>query len=412
MPLTDRQIKNRDKRLQNLSITTYEEKKGYVFVSYKSDNWKVVFEKKIFELQEHGLRIYSDKDFDNTNSCWLEDMEINIKHASAFLMFISPEYLKSSATLIELLTAIEQEKEIIPIYFKNKNDLFKELLNVDLEKERVKIGISEELELKRLMKSVNSRCSQIMEKHWNEGLWEKYIDKISSKKFYTVNIVEIFKKLLFESGFKDNLFDKNINSLIETIKDASKNAEYPEVFEITSKNNSQDDKITFSEAQTTLKKEILLENLEKKIAPANDLPTKQQNFWKSFINYCEQINRKEEIASQNPYKANWYKVPLGTSNLHIEFTITSGNCLSILIYTDKEDTFPRLQTKREEIETIFGKELEWNLSKEGSKLKRIIYKKPERVDIFNPDKQEELFAWMVEQFDAMKRALSSVGEIG
>ena len=98
MGLTDRQIKNRDKRLQNLSITTYEEKKGYVFVSYKSDDWKVVFEKKIFELQEHGLRIYSDKDFDNTNSCWLEDMEINIKHASAFLMFISPEYLKSSAT--------------------------------------------------------------------------------------------------------------------------------------------------------------------------------------------------------------------------------------------------------------------------------------------------------------------------
>ena len=34
------------------------------------------------------------------------------------------------------------------------------------------------------------------------------------------------------------------------------------------------------------------------------------------------------------------------------------------------------------------------------------------VDIFNPDKQEELFAWMVEQFDAMKRALSYVGEIG
>ena len=67
MGLTKEQVLERDKSLEKLQITTYKDKIGYVFISYKSDNWKKVFEGKVFDLQRRGLRIYSDKNFDDTN---------------------------------------------------------------------------------------------------------------------------------------------------------------------------------------------------------------------------------------------------------------------------------------------------------------------------------------------------------
>ena len=217
MGLTDEQIKERDESLKRLNITTYKDKKGYVFISYKSDNWKKVFEEKVFELQDRGLRVYSDKNFDDTNHPWLDDMDKNLKYASACLMFISSEYLKSYATLIELLTAIKYKKEIIPIYFENRERLFDKLQDdVDLEDEIVKMEPSEAQKLASLMQINEGKYVQTIKAIWNDCS-----AKINMQNFSTMNIVEAFKKILCNNGLKDNLFDKNIDSLIETIKDAA-----------------------------------------------------------------------------------------------------------------------------------------------------------------------------------------------
>ena len=82
----------------------------------------------------------------------------------------------------------------------------------------------------------------------------------------------------------------------------------------------------------------------------------------------------------------------------------------MLIYAYDGDAFSRLESNKVAIETTFGDKLDWYSSRENSTAKRIIYK-CER-EVFNPKKQEELFAWMIEKFDALKKALITVGEIG
>ena len=52
---------------------------------------------------------------------------------------------------------------------------------------------------------------------------------------------------------------------------------------------------------------------------------------------------------------------------------------------------------------------DWYSSREGSEAKRIIYKR--EADVFNPSKQEEYFAWMIDKCDELSNALVQVGEM-
>ena len=228
MGLTEEQMAERDESLMQLKITTYKDKKGYVFVSYKSDDWKKVFEEKIFQLQDMGLRIYSDKNFNDTNHPWLDDMDKNIKYSSAVVLFISCEYLKSYATLIELLTAIKYKKDIVPIYFSSKNSLFDELKDdVELEDDIIKMEPSEAKRLESLMQMNDGKYMESVKKIWNECS-----DKFSAQKFSVMNVVDAFEKILCENGLKDNLFGTNNESLINTINDACSGAKHSDVFDL------------------------------------------------------------------------------------------------------------------------------------------------------------------------------------
>ena len=229
MGLTKEQVLERDKSLEKLQITTYKDKIGYVFISYKSENWKKVFEGKVFDLQRRGLRIYSDKNFDDTNHSWLDDMEKNMKRASAVILFISKEYLQSYATLMELFTAIKYGKQIIPVYLEEKRTLFETLTrDVDLEDAIVKMEPAEAEVLNILLNcTTTGRYAEKM-----RLIRQECESKIHKQNFAIMNIVEAFQKILDDAEMKDNLFDKSINSLINTIKDAASRDEvHPEVFE-------------------------------------------------------------------------------------------------------------------------------------------------------------------------------------
>ena len=132
-------------------------------------------------------------------------------------------------------------------------------------------------------------------------------------------------------------------------------------------------------------------------------------FWTSFIDYCKQKGYGETIASKKPSNEGWYAISIGATNLHIEFIITHSKYLAILIYAENTETFLRLDSKKEAIEEVFGNKLDWYSSKEKSNAKRILFKR--EGDIFNPNKQEELFAWMLHKFDQLYNALVKVGEI-
>jgi hypothetical protein len=140
-----------------------------------------------------------------------------------------------------------------------------------------------------------------------------------------------------------------------------------------------------------------------------ELGTQQMKFWTRFVDYCNQEDRGEDIASRKPFPQGWYHIPISDADFHLEFTLTRGKYLSLIIYAYNEEAFSRLESKKAEIETVFGDKLDWYSSRKTSVAKRIIYKR--ECEIFNPEKQEELFAWMIDKFDEMCNALVKVGEL-
>ncbi len=126
-------LRKESKRLNKLKITTCEENKPYVFISYKSDDWKEVLEEVVYSLQKkYGLRVYYDRDFENNNDLWITSMQKNMKSKNciAVLAFYSERYVKSYATLLEILTSqrkdsavLRRSKEIVPIFLEKPSDL-------------------------------------------------------------------------------------------------------------------------------------------------------------------------------------------------------------------------------------------------------------------------------------------------
>lgn len=145
------------------------------------------------------------------------------------------------------------------------------------------------------------------------------------------------------------------------------------------------------------------------VKPVVDLGELQLQFWTKFVDYCKQEGRDEDIALRKPLAQNWYDIPVNNADYHLSFTVTRSKYLSLLIYAYNKEAFERLESKKSQIESVFGDKLDWYSSREGSEAKRIIYKR--EADVFNPSKQEEYFAWMVDKCDELSNALVQVGEM-
>lgn len=143
--------------------------------------------------------------------------------------------------------------------------------------------------------------------------------------------------------------------------------------------------------------------------PIGDLERLQLKFWTEFVEYCKAEGRESDIALRKPLAQNWYDVPTNCADYHLSYTVTWSKYLSLLIYVYNKETFERLESKKNKIEEIFGDKLDWYSSREGSEAKRIIYKR--EADVFNPSKQEEYFAWMIDKYDELSNALVQVGEM-
>lgn len=99
--------------------------KDYVFISYSSLNWKKVLYDIVYETcKTYGLRVYFDTKFDVGSDSWLTQFKDNMcgeegsdeeNYCKAVLVFLSPEYYESYATLIELMASLSSDAENIPI---------------------------------------------------------------------------------------------------------------------------------------------------------------------------------------------------------------------------------------------------------------------------------------------------------
>lgn len=115
MALNEAQKKERSEYLErNLEITECSQRKPYVFISYASDNWETVFKTAIVPMQKkYGLSVYADKAFDKVNDKWIVPMLRNIRGADVIVAFVSQSYIESYACFLELLTAVNNRKQIV-----------------------------------------------------------------------------------------------------------------------------------------------------------------------------------------------------------------------------------------------------------------------------------------------------------
>lgn len=115
MGLNDVQKIERSEYLEkNLEITECSQRKPYVFISYASDSWETVFKSAVVPMQkQYGLRVYADKAFDKVNDKWIVPMLRNVRGADAVIAFVSQSYIESYACFLELLTAVNNKKQIV-----------------------------------------------------------------------------------------------------------------------------------------------------------------------------------------------------------------------------------------------------------------------------------------------------------
>lgn len=148
-----------------------------------------------------------------------------------------------------------------------------------------------------------------------------------------------------------------------------------------------------------------------KTAPKHEgnLGELQLQFWTKFVEYCKQEGKDGDIATRKPLAQHWYDVPVSGADYNLSYTVTHSKYLTLVIYAYNNEAFNRLESKKSQIEEVFGDKLDWYSSKEGSEAKRILYRR--EADVFNPSKQEEYFAWMIDKCEELSNALVQVGEM-
>lgn len=115
MGLTKEQKEEREKAVCDIKTYDFIGEENYVFISYKSDDWKIVLDEVVRHMVEHyGLRVYFDRNFDRDNDMWINNMKkaITTGKCRAVLAFVSKKYMTSYACVMELLTARSQQAQM------------------------------------------------------------------------------------------------------------------------------------------------------------------------------------------------------------------------------------------------------------------------------------------------------------
>lgn len=119
----EKRERSKDKNVTAIRITKRDSEniKPFVFVSYASDDWRMVLHEIVYRLnQVYGLRVYFDREFDINNENWTTQFPYNMRSpfCKAILVFYSDSYRRRYATLMELMcskTKIVKDIPLIPV---------------------------------------------------------------------------------------------------------------------------------------------------------------------------------------------------------------------------------------------------------------------------------------------------------
>jgi hypothetical protein len=128
-------------------------------------------------------------------------------------------------------------------------------------------------------------------------------------------------------------------------------------------------------------------------------------FWSNFVKYCKTVGRDTDIGSRKPYYADWYDVTISNPDYHVFFQLYHQKVLRIGIYVYRPEVFARLESKKAEIEALYGAPFEWYTSRKKSVAKRILHSID--ADVHNPELTTQHFDWLIAQFDKLRTALET-----
>lgn len=126
MEKKEKDERSNDPKVKEITITTRGSKKPFVFVSYASDDWRMVLHEIVYRLnQVYGLRVYFDRDFDVHNENWTKQFPYNMRSpfCKAILVFYSDRYRRRYATLMELMCSKTKRANDIPLIPVNLGNL-------------------------------------------------------------------------------------------------------------------------------------------------------------------------------------------------------------------------------------------------------------------------------------------------
>jgi hypothetical protein len=132
-------------------------------------------------------------------------------------------------------------------------------------------------------------------------------------------------------------------------------------------------------------------------------------FWSSLVEYCKTVGREKDIGSRKPSYGDWYDVTLSNPDYHVFFQLYHQKILRIGIYVYHPDAFARLESKKSELETLYGSPFDWYTSRPKSAAKRILHSID--ADVHNPKLCKQHFDWLIAQFDALRYALETVDKM-
>ena len=209
-------------------------KKPYVFISYKSDDWKVVLQDIVYRLvKEYGLNVYFDGSFDSHNSLWIEQFPDNMESelCQGVLAFVDDKYATSYATLLELINSQAgcqdkkrfnfYKKPVVPICLSKLTQIDDESdtgLGTDVFEDGTK-NVHAKDELETFNELFDRACENFKifkksQKPYNKNR-KNNTDILLPKNLCSVMVEE----LLLSIGANDNYYDKSLDGIVQSIKD-------------------------------------------------------------------------------------------------------------------------------------------------------------------------------------------------
>lgn len=357
MGLTKEQKAERENTICNIATFDSIGEDDYVFISYKSDDWKIVLDEVVRHMvDDYGLRVYFDKNFDYDNEMWIRNMKkaMTTKKCRAVLAFVSKKYMTSYACVMELLTARSKQAQMS--FDDTKYEKLQIIPIIIDESDSIKGAMSKSGE--QVPIEERERFLQIL-KDAKESPWVQddkrlmpWLDRMAEYHEWTEENFSKVAEIILSEGHQRIFSTKSpdfYENLKLTIERCSK-----DVFDCA-----------LRKKRTTKVKNVgigLGTAKAKNIGAGSG--TAYLEYWTGFYDYARKGGLSSRLRPSKVSNHNWYAIWLDNSVFRIECSVnTHKETLRAAFFVQNApDRFSRLEQAKTAIESALesGEEIVWD----------------------------------------------------